>query len=138
MQPGCAWPHQSKTSSGQHAAAPSTERQEAWKPRHFPSHGLLPWQVATLRTAGQGLGKEDKAVQPGPVPPSGGLEKSPCSQELEHMTVPLHSALQAPWGPRAALSQSQPSDPEKPPRDSHLSCPSVTFPQGFPCTSANS
>lgn len=80
MQPGCAWPRQSKTSSGQHAAVLSTELQETWRPRHFPSHSLLPWQVATLPAAGQGLGKEDKAVQPGPVPPSGGLERSPCSQ----------------------------------------------------------
>lgn len=65
-----------------HWPALSTEQQEAGRPRHFPSHGLLPWQVATLPAAGQGLGKEDKAIQPGPVPPSGGLEWSPCSREL--------------------------------------------------------
>lgn len=86
MQPGCAWPRQSKTSSGQYAAVLSTELQETWRPRHFPSHCLLPWQVATLPAAGQGLGKEDKAVQPGPVLPSGAWKGTP----------PLHGALQAP------------------------------------------
>lgn len=101
MQPGCAWPRQSKTSSvGQHTAALSIEQQEPGRPRHFPLHSLLPWQVATPPAAGQGLGKQDKAVQPGPVPPSGGLQRSPCSQELEHMVLPFTVLY---WHPRAPM-----------------------------------
>lgn len=42
-----------------HPPALSAEQQEAGRPRRFPLHGLLPWQVATLPAAGQGLGKED-------------------------------------------------------------------------------
>lgn len=71
-----------------HPPALSAEQQEAGRPRRFPLHGLLPWQVATLPAAGQGLGKKT-AIQSDPVPPSGGLERRPCSQELKQGILPI-------------------------------------------------
>lgn len=105
-----------------HPPALSAEQQEAGRPRRFPLHGLLPWQVATLPAAGQGLGKEDS----NPVRSCAAIWGPGEETLLTRVKAwdPSHrSASQASRAPNAALSHSYPSDSEKLPRGQHLPRP---------------